>query len=182
MKYAKDSALFLFLICGLLGCENSTFQQPEKKKAGNSPSEETPVPSLAQGYVNGSAWQFVSGRATAFSRSGADYLEIDLWNKSFSNPCDETAGSEFQLRVYIENRTGVSKIDSTDSFSLVPTIIFADRRVQDRFQNNMVADNGVIQISAIDNANINGSVSASFNAIGAEKTSISGNFNVVFCR
>jgi len=159
------------------------------QNSGHSNAAPTPEPTpvekpifhhVAEGSINGRTWQFAAGAASLFKRNNQYYLEIRLWNQTYSNPCDQIVGSTLQTRVYVENREGLGKIDPTDPFSLIPTIIFSDL-TDTSYRNNMIASEGFIQIDRIANGRVVGSIQGDFNSSGVGKTEVDGNFDVPFC-
>lgn len=161
----------------LAGCQNSDYSNALKEEQVSSTNPNLPNYERAtEGSINGRAWQFISGAATTLRRNNKTYLEIKLWNQSYGNPCSELLGSPVKIHLYTENKPSIGKIDPNDPFSLIPTIMFSDLIDTATYRNNMVANNGIINVSKIVNGKVIGSVSGSFNSENVGRTEVAGRF------
>ena len=165
-----------------MACSASDYSNPAP---GDNHEQEDPQKpsygSVVEGTIDGSAWKFAQGRASVFTRNGHKYLDIRLWNQSFANPCTEKVGSPYQARTYVDLGTGVSTIDPSDPFTLIPTIIFSNLTDRSSYRNNMVADSGRIDITSVDAVKVKGGIEGRFSSWRVGTTDFAGNFEVPFC-
>lgn len=185
MKYSKYVSKYLisFAFCALLGCQASDYSNPVAQPPAAPPVSEKPVfENVAEGAINGRAWKFTEGKASLFKRNGKIYLEIKLWNQTYAKPCEQLVGSIYQVRAYSENKVGLDKLDPSDPFSLIPTIIFSDLTEGGNYRNNMVASRGLIQVTSLNNGRVIGSIQGAFTSGGVSRTDVMGTFDVPFCQ
>lgn len=174
---------FITTFCALtfLSCHSSDYANVSLALPTNSSASIPIYAKPAEGFINGRAWQFASGSSSLFERNGKTFLEIKLWDQSFADPCSELIGSPYKVRLFTLYKVELEKVDSSDPFNLIPTILFSDNIDTASFRNNMMANNGLIHIANINNARIVGAVEGSFISEITGRTEISGNFDVPFC-
>src|SRR5690606_6135694 len=105
--------------CQKTSSENSKGDNDPWNKPGLS---DTPV----EGFINGRAWKFSSGKAISFRHRDKDVLIISLWSGERSDPCNEVKGSDFQTRIQVLAEVNRWELDSQDPFKNYPLLIFSD--------------------------------------------------------
>ncbi|WP_413559296.1 hypothetical protein [Bdellovibrio sp. HCB209] len=174
------------LIClgvvGLSACADSGSSSTPAPDSNQGVPENPDIVEYARGAINGRDWKYVNGRAVPFRRNNKTYLEIRLWNELYDNPCLEPVGSVYQVRIYALFEKGSWKIDPKDPFTLIPTIIFSDYSRPSNSRQNLIADQGVIALRAIQSDVLTGVVQGRFTTgkqVGA--THVYGRFSVPLC-
>lgn len=185
MKYSmRDLKALLFSIfLTLPACQSADYTNatPDTSVQPQAPEKPTPE-TVAEGAINGRAWKFSSGVASVFKRKGKLYLELKLWNQSYSNPCKEPSGSNYQVRLYSENVVGSAVIDPQNPFATAPVIVFSDFTERPSYLNNMVASKGLIRVESLNDGRVVGFLDGGFNTGEVGRTEISGKFDVPLCR
>jgi len=134
----------------------------------------------AQGYINGQAWIFRSGRAF-YKKSQKNFLVVQLWGEEFANPCKEKLGSVLQMRLTAPSREASWTITPEDPFNANLSIFFSDLDYQLQPKDNMRADRGEITFHSIDREHVTGTVFGSFQNPRVGGTRVGGDFSVPFC-
>lgn len=178
----KHFVLFVFISAGIFflgACQSGSGGSAGEIVGGQGDNKPLPF-EAATGSINGQPWIFHSGKAEIYQNSGDAYLAISLWNSAVEDPCAETRGSDYQIRLYVANQTGAQTVGA-DPFAQVPAIIFSDLTQAVHPDNNIVADQGHVQLTLIGDQ-VQGVLDGSFPTGFVKKTQVSGGFVVPFCR
>lgn len=172
----------LFIFLTLASCQSSDYSNPVRDGQSTASTPSIPIfNKVAEGFINGRTWQFLSGSARVIIRNSKTYLEIMLWNENFSSPCNEKWGSPSNVHIFTELNVGFTKIDSKDPLNLIPTIMFSEISENIDLRGNIIANNGFINISSLTDNKVEGSMAGSFLSDEVAKTEVFGQFSVPFC-
>lgn len=119
--------------------------------AAVSPPEDVQKPyrSPAMGWIRGSEWNFVAGRAYRSSYGFTEHLIVELWNQRVSDPCRKEAGSEWAVTLKTVAQVGEWALGS-DPFRASPMIFFTGPT------ENWMAFQGFIGIDLIAETEVRG--------------------------
>lgn len=150
-----------------------------------SPISQKPIPGegqIAQGLINGKAWEYKQGRAQKVQQNGRRFYEIQLWNEVFEDPClPRLRGSTLQVRLQAESLEGDWEV-SDYPFIIYPKVVMSDFSKRLEPYNNMVASQGAFQLRKDSVAQqVYGSLDAEFPTDILGETWVRGEFVVTLC-
>ena len=126
----------------------------------------------ASGKINNKDFTFVSGIA---KKNGGNY-QITLWTEGYLDPCKRFGGSTLDVRMIFPAQVGKYKIDAGSWDQNV--ILMGDGTNPGSPENNIVANVGGLEITAISDTEVKGTMSASLDWM---KSKVAGDFSVQLC-
>lgn len=176
MKASLKNILLLICTISLAACSAAKDEEGDR-----GPDDETiPFDVEAEGHVNGQRWAYKSGSAEIVMRSGRPFLFIRLWNEVIADPCNKFSGSDLDVRILVPNMNGRYQIRTDHSNEDDPAVIFGDQRELGQPQNNMIADQGVVEILT-NQGQVTGGLSSSFHSTLFGNNQVAGSFAVELC-
>jgi len=125
------------------------------------------------GTINGKAFTFVAGSA---SIQGND-VHVNLWTAAQANACDGFSTSTLNARAIFPAKVGTYPVVN-GSFS-ENVMIFGDNTTPGDPSNNIMADHGTFEVTAISDTALTGTISG---GLGFMNTEVSGEFSVPLCK